>query len=49
MMADNARCKKRANMSVKMHIQRYHNGTILLTRADGSIWFGLWRHLRNHL
>ena len=38
--ADNARAKKRANMTKAATMTHYHNQTTLICRADGSYWFG---------
>ena len=46
---DNARAKKRANMTKTVTVTHYHNGTTLICRADGSLWFGLSKYYLNHL
>jgi hypothetical protein len=46
---DNARAKKRANMTKATTLTHYDNGTTLICRADGSYWFGLSKYFVNHL
>ena len=46
---DNARAKKRANQTKTPTLTHYDNGTTLITRADGSVWFGLSKYYVNHL
>lgn len=41
---DNARAKKRANMTKASTLTHYHNQTTLICRADGSYWFGLSKY-----
>lgn len=43
---DNARAKKRVDMTQKPTVTHYENGTVLLTRPDKTIWFGLVEHLQ---
>ena len=46
---DNARAKKRANMTKTATLTHYHNQTTLICRADGSYWFGLSKYFVMHL
>ena len=46
---DNARAKKRANMTKTTTMAHYDNGTTLICRADGSMWFGLSKYFVMHL
>ena len=46
---DNARAKKRANMTKAATMTHYHNQTTLICRADGSYWFGLSKYFVMHL
>jgi hypothetical protein len=46
---DNARAKKRANMTKSATLTHYPNQTTLICRADGSLWFGLSKYYLNHL
>jgi hypothetical protein len=46
---DNARAKKRANMTKSATLTHYPNQTTLICRADGSMWFGLSKYFVNHL
>lgn len=46
---DNARAKKRADMTQEQKIVHYDNGTVLLIRPDKTEWFGLAEHLQYHL
>ena len=41
--------KKRANMTKTITVTNYHNGTTLICRADGSLWFGLSKYHLNHM
>lgn len=43
---DNARAKKRADMEQNQTVTHYDNGTVMLTRPDKTIWFGLTEHLQ---
>lgn len=45
---DNARAKKRADMTQKPTVIHYDNGTVLLIRPDKTEWFGLAEHLQHH-
>lgn len=45
---DNARAKKKVDMTQKQKVEHYHNGTVLLIRPDKTIWFGLAEHLQHH-
>lgn len=47
--ADNARAKKRANMTKPATLTHYHNQTTLICRADGSMWFGPSKYFVMHL
>ena len=46
---DNARAKKRANMTKAATLTHYHNQTTLICRADGSYWFGASKYFVMHL
>ena len=46
---DNARAKKRANMTKAATMTHYHNQTTLICRADGSCWFGLSKYFVMHM
>lgn len=46
---DNARAKKRANMTKATTLTHYPNQTTLICRADGSCWFGLSKYFVMHL
>lgn len=46
---DNARAKKRANMTNPATLTHYPNQTTLNCRADGSMWFGLSKYFVMHL
>ena len=46
---DNARAKKRANMTKSATLTHYPNQTTLICRADGSMWFGLSKYFVRHL
>ena len=46
---DNARAKKRANMTKPVSMTHCPNQTTLICRADGSMWFGLSKYFVMHL
>ncbi len=46
---DNARAKKRADMTKPATLTHHENGTTLICRADGSLWFGLSKYFVTHL
>lgn len=46
---DNARAKKRVDMTQNQTVTHYENGTVLLIRPDKTILFGLSEHLQYHL
>ena len=46
---DNARAKKRANMTKTATLTHYPNQTTLICRADGSYWFGSSKYFVMHL
>lgn len=46
---DNARAKKRADMTKTVVIKHYPNQTTVICRDDGSAWFGLSKYFVMHL
>jgi hypothetical protein len=46
---DNARAKKRANMTKLATLTHYPNQMTFICRADGSYWFGASKYFVMHL